>query len=100
MRRLALLLELGLLGLQVELLLVDELLLLLQRAVQVPHRAVALVQLRALRLELLRLRLDVGLGGVRVRVRVRVRVMVRLRVRVRVGVRVRVRVRVQPHSPA
>ena len=73
MGRLALLLELGLLGLQVELLLVDELLLLLQRAVQVPHRAVALVQLRALRLELLRLRLDVGLVGVRVKVRVRVR---------------------------
>ena len=85
MGRLALLLELGLLGLQVELLLVDELLLLLQRAVQVPHRAVALVQLRALRLELLRLRLDVGLGGVRVRVSVRVSVRVRVKGYVRVG---------------
>ena len=85
MRRLALLLELGLLGLQVELLLVDELLLLLQRAVQVPHRAVALVQLRALRLELLRLRLDVGLGGVRVRVRVRVSVRARARLGLGLG---------------
>jgi len=83
--RLALLLELGLLGLQVELLLVDELLLLLQRAVQVPHRAVALVQLRALRLELLRLRLDVGLGGVRVRVRVRVSVRARARLGLGLG---------------
>ena len=85
MRRLALLLELGLLGLQVELLLVDELLLLLQRAVQVPHRAVALVQLRPLRLELLRLRLDVGLGGVRVRVRVRVSVRARARLGLGLG---------------
>ena len=85
MGRLALLLELGLLGLQVELLLVDELLLLLQRAVQVPHRAVALVQLRALRLELLRLRLDVGLGGVRVRVRVRVSVRARARLGLGLG---------------
>jgi len=83
--RLALLLELGLLGLQVELLLVDELLLLLQRAVQVPHRAVALVQLRTLRLELLRLRLDVGLGGVRVRVRVRLRLRLRVRLRATLG---------------
>ena len=85
MGRLALLLELGLLGLQVELLLVDELLLLLQRAVQVPHRAVALVQLRTLRLELLRLRLDVGLGGVRVRVRVRVSVRARARLGLGLG---------------
>ena len=87
MGRLALLLELGLLGLQVELLLVDELLLLLQRAVQVPHRAVALVQLRALRLELLRLRLDVGLGGVRVRVRVRLRLRLRVGLGLGLGLR-------------
>jgi len=58
---LALLLELRLLLLQVDLFLVDELLLLLQRRVQVPDGAVALVQLRLLRLELLRLDLDVGL---------------------------------------